>query len=71
MRWHAESTCDVHPDRFDCADALVHYSAVRGDYGLIVHDGGSSFIVMAYCPWCGVELPRAPDDDPGERVIEV
>jgi len=71
MRWYAESTCDAHPDRFDCADALVHQSAARGGYGLIVHDGGSSFVIISYCPWCGAALPRAADDEPGERVIEV
>ena len=48
-------TCERHPDRFDCPDALVH----RGPdgYGLIVHDGGSSMIAISFCPWCGSKLP--------------
>ena len=51
--------CAQHPDRFDCADALMY----RDDdsYGLIVHDGGSSYIRISYCPWCGTKLV---DDDP-------
>ena len=45
--------CDDHPNRFDCPDALVYYAEKPKRYGLIVHDGGSSFIEIEYCPWCG------------------
>jgi Domain of unknown function (DUF6980) len=27
------------------------------EYGIIIHDGGSSHIVINYCPWCGARLP--------------
>lgn len=53
--------CDQHPDRFDCADALIHYVEEAGIYGLIVHDGGSSYVRIAYCPWCG--SPLGPSDE--------
>ncbi|MEQ8762960.1 MAG: hypothetical protein RL885_03465 [Planctomycetota bacterium] len=56
MKQHAESTCDLHPDRFDCPDALIHCSRPSGDYGIILHDDGRSVISIAYCPWCGVGL---------------
>jgi hypothetical protein len=49
-------TCKDHPDRFDCPDNLVAILK-RGDYGLIVHDRGSSVISIAFCPWCGTRLP--------------
>ena len=49
--------CDTHPDPFDCPDSLVHYSARLDEYGLIVHDGGSSSVRVEYCPWCGAKLP--------------
>ena len=58
MRSNAESTCDLHRDRIDCPDCLIAYSARRGTYGLIVHDGGRSEIAIAYCPWCGSKLPE-------------
>jgi hypothetical protein len=51
--------CDQHPDAFDCADNLVHHSEESSEYGLIVHDGGSSFVVINYCPWCGKKLPES------------
>jgi len=50
--------CDVHRNRFDCPDALI--AVVAGDYGLIVHDGGSSVVGIRFCPWCGSKLPQVP-----------
>ena len=52
--------CPEHSDPFDCPDALICYSA-EGGYGLIVHDGGQSFIAIGYCPWCGAKIGRNPD----------
>ena len=47
--------CEAHADRSDCPDALI--DRINGGYGLLVHDGGSSMIVIGYCPWCGTKLP--------------
>lgn len=57
MRRQVALTCDRHPDRFDCPDCLVHYSPRFREYGLIVHDGGSSSVRIWFCPWCGAGLP--------------
>jgi len=57
MRANVESLCDLHPDRFDCPDALVDYSERTDGYGLIIHDGGLSVISIQFCPWCGARLP--------------
>ena len=51
--------CETHPDPFDCADNLIHYSAQFDEHGLIVDDGGSASIVISYCPWCGAKLPES------------
>jgi hypothetical protein len=56
------STCEMHPDRFDCPDALIHYSTQSDEYGLIVHDGGSSVIGIDYCPWCGASLTASEEE---------
>jgi hypothetical protein len=37
-----------------CPDALVGYFGDQ--YGIRVHDGGSSFVAILHCPWCGTEL---------------
>lgn len=58
MQRHVEGVCDDHPNRFDCPDCLVDYRENRHEYGLIVHDGGSSSIRIRYCPWCGSRLIR-------------
>jgi hypothetical protein len=57
-----EMRCDRHDDPFECADSLVSYSAVFDEYGLIVHDGGASSVLIAYCPWCGAKLPESRRD---------
>ena len=59
-------TCHQHPDRFDCPDCLIHYSPRYREYGIIIHDGGSSFVRIAFCPWCGAKLPGSLRDDDTE-----
>jgi len=56
--WH----CAVHADVFACPDALVAFTAKFQEYGLIVHDGGTSSIGIRYCPWCGKRLPDSQRD---------
>lgn len=57
--------CKIHESRSDCPDALMAY--VRGGYGLQDHDGGSSFIEIQYCPWCGSKLPKIRHTDKGNE----
>ncbi|WP_438824020.1 DUF6980 family protein [Bacillus sp. JJ1773] len=28
----------------------------HNDYGLIIHDGGTSSIGISFCPWCGSKI---------------
>ena len=56
MRRAVEQICEQHPNRYDCPDCLVEYRPESGRYGLIVHDGGESMIVIHFCPWCGSKL---------------
>ena len=55
-----EYRCDEHPDPYDCADNVV-VKTTSGYFALPIHDGGSSHIVIGFCPWCGTELPKPPD----------
>lgn len=55
-------TCSEHADAFECADKSIHYSARFDEYGIIIHDGGSSSSVIEYCPWCGAKLPGSKRD---------
>jgi hypothetical protein len=62
MRTELETVCDEHPDRWDCVDALIGYWPDSRTFGLIVHDGGSSMVVISFCPWCGADI-SAPEDN--------
>ena len=44
-------------DRSLSPDALVAYIAKFDEYGINVHDGGSSMVQIEFCPWCGIKLP--------------
>jgi hypothetical protein len=54
--------CDKHPDPFDCPDNLIDYSPKFREYGLIIHDGGTSSCRIRFCPWCGAQLPASLRD---------
>ena len=66
MAYHVSQECDQHPDPFDCPDHLIHYSSPKGTYGLIIHDGGTSFVSIHFCPWCGTALPS--DEPPAGKA---
>lgn len=59
MQDQVEFTCSDHPDLDSCPDSLICYSDKFREYGLRVHDGGSGSVDIAYCPWCGSELPAS------------
>ena len=54
--------CDQHSNPFDCPDALVCFVARFQEYGLVIYDGGGSFMQIAFCPWCGRRLPDSQRD---------
>lgn len=57
MQAQAEFACSVHAEPEDCPDALISYSGRFREYGLFIHDGGSSSMAIHFCPWCGTRLP--------------
>jgi hypothetical protein len=54
MKRNLEHDCEEHSDPFECPDHLIVRSGAG--YGIIVHDGGMSYIRIAFCPWCGSKL---------------
>jgi hypothetical protein len=54
--------CTVHSNVFDCPDNLLFYNEIFNEYGLIIHDGGTSYKAIDFCPWCGKKLPKSQRD---------
>ena len=48
--------CDIHDNIFECPDHILCYIKKDNIYGIIIHDGGNSFIEISHCPWCGKKL---------------
>jgi len=57
-----EFHCDQHADPFECADQLLIYNEVLDEFGIVVHDGGPSYVLITHCPWCGTRLPESQRD---------
>jgi hypothetical protein len=51
-------SCEIHDDPFACPDVVI-VRTVRGRFGLPIHDGGSSYVDISHCPWCGSLLVDA------------
>jgi hypothetical protein len=56
MERQVHQVCKIHPNQWECPDCLVSYSPKSKQYGLIIHDGGTSFSAIQFCPWCGTKL---------------
>lgn len=42
-----------------CPDKMIYYDPIFDEYGLKIYDGGSSQILILFCPWCGKKLPNS------------
>jgi len=62
MRLSVMYECYRGHGKWECVDILIHYNEVVDEYGLIIHDGGESFVMINYCPWCGNKLPKSKRD---------
>ena len=62
MAHQVDRRCGTHADAFACPDALVRFGPRFQEYGLIVHDGGTATVRIAFCPWCGQRLPESQRD---------
>ncbi|MDD3022185.1 MAG: hypothetical protein PHX61_14600 [Alphaproteobacteria bacterium] len=40
-------------------ERTIEYIPKFREYGIPVLDGGSSFIIITFCPWCGHKLPSS------------
>jgi hypothetical protein len=52
-------------------DSVIKYVAPFDEYGIPISDGGSSFIHVNYCPWCGAKLPPSKRDEWFKRLEDL
>ena len=59
MDYFVQNHCDIHDNQFECPDCIIYYDDYNSTYGIILHDGGQSFVEIDFCPWCGNRLMTA------------
>lgn len=57
IAYYSVGVCTEHTDPFECPDIMIVANLDRPRFGLPIRDGGSAFIEIRHCPWCGIELP--------------
>jgi len=57
-----EMSCGQHTDPFDCPDVSLVFHEIFTEYGMPIRDGGSSYLLISHCPWCGARLPESGRD---------
>lgn len=40
----------------------VNFIGKFREWGVSIPDGGTAFLVLKFCPWCGIELPTSLRD---------
>ncbi len=52
-------------------DEPLSYNAKFREYGIRVADGGSSYITIKHCPWCGTSLPFSLRDQWRQEIASL
>ncbi|MCA5011785.1 MULTISPECIES: DUF6980 family protein [unclassified Enterococcus] len=40
-------------------EKVIYHDERFDEYGIIIHDGGRSYITITHCPWTGEKLPES------------
>lgn len=51
--------CAMMKSQVESEDKIIIHSDKFSEYKIPVRDGGTSGIVLIYCPWCGKKLPNS------------
>ena len=49
MKEATKLNCKIHNNIYDCLDVLISFYPKFYEYGIIVHDGGTSSISIKFC----------------------
>lgn len=69
MKSNLKGTCKVHGRT--CADTIM--KRLGGRICIPIHDGGSSGVVINYCPWCGTDIrkPEIEESAPALMIVRL
>ena len=73
--------CEMMIRSVEDPDVPISFSEKFVEYSVRVLDGGTSGIIITFCPWCGTKLPESERDkwfdkmeerglDPGDEISE-
>ena len=62
MKYFIKQKCEKHDNMAECASTIMVYEERFDEYGIVIHDSGTSYVQIAYCPWCGWKLPESKRD---------
>lgn len=65
-RWSEPCAAHAH-DPINCPDQLIAHLPASRVPGIRIHDGGTSLVVIAFCPWCGTRI-HPEDGLPGKLL---
>ncbi len=63
MKNKSTLNCMEHNNVNECPDVLIKYNSKFDEYGLKINDGGSSVLLINFCPFCGLKLPESKRDE--------
>lgn len=46
-------------EEFSDPDKLIYHGKTFDEFGIIIHDGGKSYVAITHCPWSGDKLPNS------------
>jgi hypothetical protein len=63
--------CSSMVRQLESGETTMLYIPKFREYGVRVLDGGTSFIRILFCPWCGQSLPPSVRDQWFEKLEEL
>jgi len=55
-------------DAIDSNESIIVFVPKFREYGIKITDGGSSYLEINFCPWCGSRLPDSLRDEWFDRL---
>lgn len=71
MKHECEKSVLYTTEKFGEEDKLIFYSKVFDEHGIIVFDGGESYVLISNCAWCGEKLPISKREEWFDKLEEL